>query len=259
MGDSGDDRIFGTAAPDAPVTRADLERALRGVNANNMLLRDQVLQLAAQVVVLTDELTRRLDGTEPAQPWAPSGATPATLEEAVARAMPDVLRTVRGNDAQSTSGTTFDLGGDKYEETSADIPCEELIHLCQARCCAMRFSLSTQDLDEGIIRWDYGQPYVIRQRESDGYCVHNDPDTRFCTVREARPRVCRVYDCRDDKRVWEDYAARIPAPLTTESSDEPATFDLLARVRTRMTAVMVEHLGLGATYPDPGPKRGPKP
>jgi len=259
VGDSEDARTFGTAAPDSPVTRADFERALRAINTNNMLLRDQVLQLAAQVVVLTEELTRRLDGVEPGQPWTPTEATPATIEEALARATPDVLHVVRGNDARSTSGTSFDLGGDKYDELPADVPCGELLPLCHARCCAMRFSLSTQDLDEGIIRWDYGQPYVIRQRGSDGYCVHNDPDTRFCTVREARPRVCRSYDCRDDARVWLDYEARIPAPLTSEPSEEPVTFDLLARARTRTTAVMVEHLGLGATYPDQEPKRGPKP
>jgi Fe-S-cluster containining protein len=261
VGDSDDDRAFGTAAPDAPVTRADFERALRGINANNMLVRDQVLQLAAQVVALTDELTRRLDGREPEQPWTPAAPEAATLEETLARATPQVLRAVRGNDARSASGASFDLGGDKYEETSPDVPCEELLPICQARCCAMRFSLSTQDLDEGIIRWDYGKPYVIRQRASDGYCVHNDPTTRFCTVREARPRVCRSYDCRDDLRVWLDYEARIPAPLTApESEPEPElTFDLFGRARTRTTVVVMEHLTMMKTHPDKDPERGPKP
>lgn len=29
----------------------------------------------------------------------------------------------------------------------------------------------------------------------------------------ARPAVCRSYDCRDDPRIWSDYARRIPAPF----------------------------------------------
>jgi len=258
--DTDDDRAYGTVAPDAPVSRAELERALRHLNTHDMLMRDRMLQLAAQVVALTDELTRRLDGVEPATPWTPPEAEKLKLEEVLARTTPEVLRMVRANDAESDSGVTYDLGGDKYETTPSDVPCEELLSLCNARCCKMRFSLSPQDLDEGIIRWDYGQPYLIRQRESDRYCVHNDPDTRFCTVREVRPRVCRSYDCRKDKRVWIDYEARIPAEDQVNLAPEPApAFDLLERARTRTTAVMVEHLGMGRTLADSEPKRGPKP
>ena len=265
MGDSDDDRTFGTAAADAPITRADFERAMRAINANNMLVRDQVLQLASQVVALTDELTRRLDGVEPADPWSPPAEAPGKLEDALARMMPDVLGKVRENDAYADSGATFDLGGDKYKAESADVPCAELIPLCKAKCCTLTFSLSSQDLDEGVIRWDYGRPYLIRQRASDGYCVHNDPETRFCSVRDARPRVCRRYDCRTDKRIWEDYEARIPAkpatpaPGTAETVEQMTTFDLLSRARTRTTAVMVEHLNMRMTYPELDPQRGPKP
>jgi len=258
MAEPPDDQAFGTVSPDAPITRADFERALRGLATHDMLLRDHLLQLAAQVVALTDELTRRLDGVEPSTPWTPPAATPSTLEDALARTTPEVLRKVRENDAGSDSGAAFDLGGDKYETTPSDVPCEELLSLCKARCCKMRFALSAQDLDERIIRWDYGQPYMIRQRESDGYCVHNDPDTQFCTVREARPRVCRAYDCRGDKRVWEDYEARIPAPDTVKLATVPV-FDLLERARTRTTAVILDHLAMGRTYADKEPKRGPKP
>jgi Fe-S-cluster containining protein len=255
-----DERTFGTVAPDAPVTRAELERALRSLNTHDMLIRDHLLQLAAQVVALTDELTRRLDGIEPATPWTPPEPEKLTLEVALARTTPEILRKVRANDASSDSGASYDLGGDKYETTPSDVPCAELLSLCQARCCKLRFSLSTQDLDEGIIRWDYGQPYLIRQRASDRYCVHNDPDTRFCTVREARPRVCRKYDCRNDERIWLDYEARIPAPEMVDPPAAPApAFDLLERARTRTTAVIVEHLGMGLTCADREPKRGPKP
>src|SRR5215467_4814865 len=111
------------------------------------------------------------------------------------------------NDTATTEIYTLSL------HDALPIPCAELIPLCQARCCTLSFALSTEDLDEGVIRWDYGQPYLIRQRSSDGYCVHNAPGSHACTVHAFRPRVCRGYDCRKDTRVWIDYEQRIPAPM----------------------------------------------
>lgn len=103
--------------------------------------------------------------------------------------------------------------GDKHAEgESADVPCAELIPICRARCCTFRFYLTKQDLDEGVVCWDYGNPYWIRQGP-DGYCAHFDRASRGCGVYLRRPHVCRKYDCREDKRVWLDFARRIPAPL----------------------------------------------
>jgi Fe-S-cluster containining protein len=103
--------------------------------------------------------------------------------------------------------------GDKYtDEQTAEIDCAARIHLCHARCCTLNFYLTTQDLEEGVARWDYGNPYWIKRGE-DGYCVHCDPSSRACTIHAQRPHVCRLYDCRQDKRIWIDFEARIPAPL----------------------------------------------
>lgn len=103
--------------------------------------------------------------------------------------------------------------GDKYsDERIAEIDCAARIHLCHARCCTMNFYLTAQDLDEGVARWDYGNPYWIK-RGADGYCVHCDPASRACTIHAQRPHVCRLYDCRQDKRIWLDFDARIPAPF----------------------------------------------
>jgi Fe-S-cluster containining protein len=33
-----------------------------------------------------------------------------------------------------------------------------------------------------------------------------------CTIYERRPGACRAYDCRNDRRVWLDFEARVPAP-----------------------------------------------
>ncbi len=103
--------------------------------------------------------------------------------------------------------------GDKYAAgVAAEIDCAGRIELCQARCCMMRFFLTKQDLDEGVARWDYGNPYLIRQ-EADGYCGHWNREGGGCTIHAQRPYVCRGYDCRQDKRVWIDFEQRIPAPM----------------------------------------------
>jgi hypothetical protein len=258
-----DDQAFGTALHDAPVSRADFERALRSLNMSDLELRDALLNVAARVVALTDELTRRLDHVEPvpAPPNTPAPPSTATIETAVERALADTLATIRAADARTPTRVSLDLGGDKYATASPPIPCDELIPLCNARCCTLSFPLATQDLDEGIVRWDYGQPYLIRQRASDGFCVHNDPATHGCTVHAYRPRVCRAYDCRADKRVWIDYEQRIPAPMPRGTFDDKAApgFDLVERAKARAAAIVRETAAISQTFADEEPAKGPKP
>src|SRR5262245_66045268 len=80
-----DDKAYGTAAPDASVTRADFERAIRFLNMSDLDIRENLLRLAAQVVTLTDELTRRIDGVEPdpAPPKTPAREVSSTVEQCV--------------------------------------------------------------------------------------------------------------------------------------------------------------------------------
>jgi Fe-S-cluster containining protein len=102
--------------------------------------------------------------------------------------------------------------GDKYRiEDLPQIDCQSRISLCKARCCKFIFPLSFQDLDERIVHWDYSTPYQLRRR-SDSYCVHNDSSCWRCTVYEMRPALCRLYDCRNDERIWIDFDRRILAP-----------------------------------------------
>ena len=104
---------------------------------------------------------------------------------------------------------------DKYDIPAEKLPqidCEARLPLCGAACCSMRFALTAQDLDEGIVRWEYGQPYLIRHDNTVGRCVHQDADNFHCGVYEKRPSVCRVYDCRNDARVWVDFEKRIINP-----------------------------------------------
>jgi len=99
---------------------------------------------------------------------------------------------------------------DKYALTDLPrIDCASLLPLCRARCCTQAAALSVQDLDERVVRWDYARPYFLA-RGDDGYCVHNERGG--CGVYAERPAVCRLYDCREDRRIWIDFERRIPAP-----------------------------------------------
>lgn len=101
---------------------------------------------------------------------------------------------------------------DKYTfDETVEIDCESRVHLCKAACCRMSFALSQQDVEEGVIKWDLGRPYLIAQ-DSEGYCRHLDRQSSCCTVRDQRPLPCRGYDCRKDERVWLDFEKRIINP-----------------------------------------------
>lgn len=101
---------------------------------------------------------------------------------------------------------------DKYDfDESPRIDCENRVHLCKAACCRLRFPLSRQDIEEGVVKWDLSHPYLIARR-ADGYCNHLDGEKSQCTVYEHRPLPCRAYDCREDKRIWVDFENRIVSP-----------------------------------------------
>jgi Fe-S-cluster containining protein len=96
---------------------------------------------------------------------------------------------------------------DKYSfDKVADIDCSRHTAACKAICCKFPFALSRQDIEEGRIKWDFGQPYLIAHDE-DGYCAHLNRETFECTVREYRPVPCRGFDCRNNRRwkVWQDF------------------------------------------------------
>lgn len=114
---------------------------------------------------------------------------------------------------------------DKYTfESTVKIDCENRIHLCQAACCRLKFALSRQDVEEGIVKWDFARPYLI-QRGENGRCIHQDQQTCQCSVYEHRPLPCRAYDCRNDQRIWQDFDRNIINPnldnLFTEDGDSP--------------------------------------
>lgn len=101
---------------------------------------------------------------------------------------------------------------DKYSfEATVEIDCASRIDLCRAACCRLRFALSHQDVEEGIVQWDFSHPYFIASGE-DGYCHHLDRGCMRCSIHDNRPVPCRGYDCRKDKRIWSDFERRIVSP-----------------------------------------------
>lgn len=230
---------------DESITRGELERALRHVNYLIASLREEVLTLGAQVVTLTNELVQRK----------------VVEESAVTDALPEVVESVRiiDEDADPRRVDIAPLLGDKHEIEELPIPCRELLHLCEARCCRLTFALNTQDLDEGRIRWDYARPYWILQRATDGYCAHNDADTRRCGAYQYRPAPCREFDCRGDSRIWVDFEKRIAAPESAieADSDEMCTRteitqeereELRTAVRQRQSSLFFEESALENMY-----------
>ena len=104
----------------------------------------------------------------------------------------------------------------KYEfKGGAEIDCENRLHLCKAACCRLPFALSKHDVQEGVVKWDLGQPYM-NARDEEGYCTHLDQGTHQCTVYNQRPIPCRGYDCRKDQRVWIDFENRIVNPSVAD-------------------------------------------
>jgi len=104
----------------------------------------------------------------------------------------------------------FDVS--KYEFTGgATIDCDDRLELCQAACCRLPFALSKEDVQENVVKWDLGHPY-LNVRNADGYCVHLDRKTRHCGIYDCRPIPCRGYDCRQDKRIWLDFEKRVINP-----------------------------------------------
>ncbi len=191
-----------------PDLRADLDAGLRFTHLLGSQAKRGVTDLTVVVEALVEEMiaSGRVDA--------------AKLAERT-----DGVRAAELKRMEEHERVMLEPALDKYSMTGLpDVPCGELIHLCRGRCCTLHFPLSKQDLGERVVKWNYTQPYLIRQGDS-GYCVHNDPDTKFCTVYHQRPAVCRYYDCRKDKRIWIDYEKRIPAvdpSLTPREAPTPS-------------------------------------
>ncbi len=73
------------------------------------------------------------------------------------------------------------------------VNCEEGRRLgCATFCCRLLVRL---DPDERTVGPDGVERRFIEKRETDGLCIHCDPETYLCGRWETRPRICREFDC----------------------------------------------------------------
>lgn len=123
-----------------------------------------------------------------------------------------------------------EFGVSKYRfPGGAQIDCEARLPLCKAACCKLPLALSREDVQEGIVRWELGRPYMIAHGR-DHYCAHLNRETQTCGVYANRPIPCRGYDCRQDRRIWLDFEHRVINPLIDDPEwpaclEEQATND----------------------------------
>jgi hypothetical protein len=182
----------------------DVEHGLRFVHLMGMQTKLDVFDTSVRVLALLEEMIAR------------GHVDLSSLDERRERIKKQELERANAQAAVQVAPAI-----DKYQMTNLpQIDCEARIPLCHGRCCTLTFPLSFQDLDEGVVRWDYSRPYAIKHR-ADGYCAHNTP-SRGCGVYQHRPAVCRSYDCRNDKRIWLDFDNRIPAPWPNDGPEPEA-------------------------------------
>jgi hypothetical protein len=185
------------------VTLADVD-VLRGLlyahhraNANTAALHETSSTLDAVVEVLVDE-----------------GLVDASrLEEVRSRTAPKRERQFHER-GMAVAIQDFDQSKYSFEGGTA-IDCESRMHLCGAACCKLPVALSKEDVEEGVLRWELGRPYLLLH-DDDHHCHHFDRETQRCGAYGERPIPCRAYDCRHDDRIWLDFEAGIVNPAINE-------------------------------------------
>jgi Putative zinc- or iron-chelating domain len=156
-----------------------------------------------------------------------SSTLDAVVELLVAEGIldPDRLATARAATAPKRERQFYERGmavamqsfdDSKYAfEGGAEIDCAGRLPLCGAACCKLPVALSKEDVEEGVLRWELGRPYLLLH-DADHHCHHLDRGTHRCGAYGARPIPCRAYDCRRDDRIWIDFEAGIVNPAINE-------------------------------------------
>lgn len=118
------------------------------------------------------------------------------------------------HDEHMNPGLAIRIDGDGDTAPPVPVDCDRRLPICRSVCCKLSFALTVDEIEAGGLRWDLGQPYVIRH-EADGHCTHR-ASSGACTVYDRRPGVCKGYSCAGDARIWKDFDAMV---LNTEWLD----------------------------------------
>ncbi len=195
-------------------TAAELAEELDSVKKEIAELRDEVQRgLRFCHVVMTNNTALAKDATHTVNGLGHALASDGSIDtNAVIRARDAYWQRSKPPEVRATLAAAVD----KYDETqpTAKIDCASRLHLCRAACCRLGYVLSNQDLGEGVIKWDYGQPYLIK-RDVDGWCVHLNSGCQ-CSVYAQRPMTCRGYDCRQNGEIWVDFTQGIVHPRVAQ-------------------------------------------
>jgi Fe-S-cluster containining protein len=210
----------------------DADRGLRAALLAIEELRGDVFQLAGRMVALEEELMRRVPEAER-----------AAFEAALDARTPELVKQIEAADVRASGRVMMGEPIDKYAVppiADGGPPCLELLPICGARCCSLDVPLTSQDLDEGIVRWDHGNPYLLKQ-EADRHCTHLSRSGAGCTCYQHRPAPCRQYDCRADRRIWVDYEKKILVPIEARPRDRALTAEQRQQhASERRLSLMVE-------------------
>ena len=108
-----------------------------------------------------------------------------------------------------------EFGVSKYEfKGGAEIDCEDRLHLCKAACCRLPFALSKQDVQEGIVKWDLGQPYLNARTSRATAPI-------WSVARAAAPSII-IAPFRagarlpEGQRIWLDFEKRVVNPRVAD-------------------------------------------
>jgi len=106
------------------------------------------------------------------------------------------LRIIRVMNKMMDMGMAAIYGDEAPDEQDANVPCNQVINICKARCCTFVFALTKKEVELGLVKTNPDKPYFIA-RNDDSYCPHLDREKLVCEVWNNRPLRCRRYDCRD--------------------------------------------------------------
>ena len=186
---------------DASPLRRDTEEGLKFVHRMSMQMKSDLYDTVSRLQALVQHLQ-----------------TQGLLNEDVLDSLHEETRESEYMRVRDHALVKISDATDKYSiESASDIDCEARLPICHARCCLYDVKLSVQDLEEGVLKWDYGKPYVL-PHDGDGYCIYSCRGTGAgCSQYAHRPAVCRQYDCRTDPNIWIDFDNCIAVPLDSDA------------------------------------------
>ena len=195
-------------------TQATLQRGFRRLGTAEALLVGLLEALTAKGVLTEEEVDRILSDDDGSGPIGRVTEPVVGAEGAEGAGGADGAQAEDEADEADEEPTTPTIkwpsiamrvdDPDQGDEPETPVDCGARMHVCHAVCCQLKFPLSSDEVESGLVKWDIGHPYIIRH-QSTGWCTHNDTATHRCDIYADRPGTCRRYSCAGDTRIWKDF------------------------------------------------------